>query len=111
MRSGASWGVCEVAVGSRRLLLASAGSDGTIRIWDPATGAQQAVLEGQHGEVTGLCEIRVADRRLLASASSDGAIQLWDPANARQSAAEDYPGAFWTCVSSMSPGTRNWQAS
>ena len=38
-------GVCAVTVAGRELL-ASGGDDGTVRIWDPATGAQHAVLEG-----------------------------------------------------------------
>ena len=31
--------------------LASAGSDGTVRLWDPATGTEQAVLTGHDGWV------------------------------------------------------------
>ena len=35
--------------------LASAGDDGTVRIWDPATGKQRATLAGHHGGVNGVC--------------------------------------------------------
>ena len=35
--------------------LASAGDDGTVRLWDPATGAGQAALTGHDGYVHGHC--------------------------------------------------------
>ena len=42
-------GVCPVTVAGKELL-ASAGADGTVRIWDPQTGLLRATLEGhQHG--------------------------------------------------------------
>ena len=56
--------------------LASADSDGTVRLWDPATGAAHATL-------TGHCEFVNAvafspDGRQLASAGEDGTVRLWD---------------------------------
>ena len=47
---GLGQGVCPVTVAGRELL-ASAGDDGTVRIWDPQTGEQRAVLEGHRGGV------------------------------------------------------------
>ena len=42
--------VCAVRVGGRELL-ASAGDDQTVRVWDPATGGTERVLEGHTGWV------------------------------------------------------------
>ena len=41
-------GVCPVTVAGKQLL-ASAGTDGTVRIWDPQTGEQRTMMEGHHG--------------------------------------------------------------
>ncbi|MGQ0778238.1 MAG: trypsin-like peptidase domain-containing protein [Pseudonocardiales bacterium] len=76
--TGGVWGVCAVRVAGRELL-ASAGGDGTVRLWDPATGAAERTLEGHTGRVWGVCAVRVAGRELLASAGDD-TVRLWDPA-------------------------------
>src|SRR2546421_697713 len=72
-------GVCAVRVGGRDLL-ASASEDRTVRIWDPATGAVDRVLEGHTGWVNGVCAVQVGGRELLASASEDETVRIWDPA-------------------------------
>ncbi|GGM16865.1 hypothetical protein GCM10010129_71310 [Streptomyces fumigatiscleroticus] len=62
-------------------LLASAGADSTVRLWNPATRQPVAVLKGHSGSVA-----RVAfspDGRLLASAGADGTVRLWNPATHR----------------------------
>jgi hypothetical protein len=69
--SGSVRGVSPVRVGGRELL-ASAGGDGTVRLWDPATGAPKHVLRGHTDEVTGVCAVGVGGRELVASASDDG---------------------------------------
>ena len=56
--------------------LASAGGDGTVRLWDPATGARQATLTGHDGGVHGVAFS--PDGRQLASAGEDGTVRLWD---------------------------------
>jgi WD40 repeat protein len=57
-------------------LLASAGDDGTVRLWDPRTGRQQASLTGHTGHV---CAVAFSpDGSLLASAGDDGTLQLRD---------------------------------
>ena len=71
-------GVCPVTVAGKELL-ASAGGDGTVRIWDPQTGQQRAVLEGHQGWVYAVCAVTVAGRELLASAGGDGTVRIWDP--------------------------------
>ena len=65
--------------------LASAGYDGTVRLWDPATGAQVAALSGHASWVRAVAFS--PDGRRLASASHDGTVRLWDPATGAQLAA------------------------
>ena len=64
--------------------LASAGYDGTVRLWDPATGTGQAALTG-HGDAV-LGGAFSPDGRQLASAGQDGTVRLWDPATGHQQA-------------------------
>ena len=77
--------VCAVTVAGRTLL-ASGGSDGTVRIWDPATGQQRAILEGHQAASSAVCPITVAGRDLLASGGGDGTVRIWDPATGQQRA-------------------------
>ena len=56
--------------------IATAGEDRTIRIWDVATGALIAVLQGGHNDTIRALRFR-ADGTLV-SVASDRAISLWD---------------------------------
>ncbi len=82
---GAVTGVCAVTVGGRELL-ASAGGDHTVRVWDAVTGEQRAVLEGHQGWVRGVCAVSVAGRELLASGGDDRMVRVWDAATGEQRA-------------------------
>ncbi|MGI5243398.1 hypothetical protein [Dactylosporangium sp. CA-139066] len=75
--------VCPVVVGGRTLL-ATAGDDGSVRLWDPATGQQQRQLDGHTDWVRAVCPVVVDGRTLLATASNDGSVRLWDPATGQQ---------------------------
>lgn len=55
---------------------ASAGSDGTVSIWDVADGRQRSVLRGPQMEVTSLAWN--PNGRQLAAACSDGKVKLWE---------------------------------
>ncbi|MFI0243027.1 trypsin-like peptidase domain-containing protein [Streptomyces sp. NPDC016845] len=77
--------LCSVKLPGGRMLLASAGEDHSIRLWDPVTGTAQHELVGHTGAVAALSTVRLAGgRMLLASAGEDHSIRLWDPATGVQ---------------------------
>jgi serine/threonine protein kinase len=57
-------------------LLATAGRDGTARVWDPGTGEHLRTLTGHGGRVEGVAFS--PDARLLATAGGDGTARVWD---------------------------------
>jgi hypothetical protein len=61
-----------------RSLLASGGDDGTVRPWDPISGAPFGEpLTGHTGSVLALAAVDLEGRSLLASGSADGMAVLW----------------------------------
>ena len=71
--------VCAFGLGGRTLL-ATGNGDGTVRVWDPATGAQDSAMHGHEDAVRAVCAFGLGDRTLLATGSSDGSLRTWDPA-------------------------------
>ena len=64
-------------------LLATAGDDGTVRLWDPATGEHPLTLIG-YGHASAVSGVAFSpDGRLLATGGDDKTARLWDPATGK----------------------------
>ena len=62
-------------------LVASGGVDGTVRLWEAASGRPLATLQGHTGSV---CSVALSgDGRLVASGSLDGTVRLWEAESGR----------------------------
>jgi hypothetical protein len=70
--------VTAVAIAPDGTWLATGDDDGSVRIWDPATGQQRATLR-QAGPVRAVAI--APDGAWLAAASGDGTVRIWDPAS------------------------------
>ena len=84
--SGHTGWVNAVAVAPDGSWLASAGWDGTVRIWDTATGQERVVLSG-HVDPVVVAAVAVApDGSWLATASADRMVRIWDTATGQERA-------------------------
>jgi WD40 repeat protein/serine/threonine protein kinase len=61
--------------------LASAGRDGTVRLWNPQNGHELRVLRGHKGPVNRV--VFRPDGKTLLSAGDDAVVRLWDVASGR----------------------------
>ncbi|WP_438493858.1 nSTAND1 domain-containing NTPase [Streptomyces asiaticus] len=61
--------------------LATGSDDGTVWLWDPATGRTRRALTGHNGAVRAVAFN--PDGHTLATGSDDGTVRLWDPATGR----------------------------
>ncbi len=74
--------VTGIAFSPNERLLASGGTDTTVRIWDTFTGKQVHVLNGHTGRVNGIAFS--PDGKLLASGSADKRVIIWDTSTGRK---------------------------
>jgi WD40 repeat protein len=97
-------GVEAIAISSGGRLIASASSDGNVRVWDAGGGAERACLRGHEKEVKGVAFS--PDGRRLVSCSRDRTVRLWDVAAwAEVACLRGHEGAV-VCVAFAPDGTR-----
>jgi WD40 repeat protein len=73
------------AIPSRsRTRIASAGHDGTVRIWNLDTGRQEMAFADHKGRVRAACAFVLRGQELIASAGDDQIIRIWDTSTGTQ---------------------------
>src|ERR1700756_1257190 len=70
--------VFNVAFSNDGKILATASFDGTVKLWDFATGKDPKILKGHTGPVYGLA-FNNADSTIMATGGDDKIIKLWNP--------------------------------
>jgi serine/threonine protein kinase len=91
---GHSNAVSAVAFAPDGQMLASASLDGTVRLWQPATGEERGVLTGHDDSVAALAFS--PDGQTLATGGGDHTVRLWDVSAARHRATlRGHTGKVW----------------
>jgi WD40 repeat protein len=94
-------------------LLASAGSRGTVRVWNAVTGQPAGKpLPAVTGLHPGVYDVAFSpDGKLLASADSDGTVELWNPLTSQPVGAPLQTGALDGVYGVAFSRDGNWLAS
>ena len=71
---------------------------GTVKLWDPATGAASSTFKG-HSSVTAMA--LSPDSKLVASASYDNTARLWDPSTSTARSTLEH--SHWVTAIAFSP--------
>ncbi|KAG2494495.1 hypothetical protein HYH03_007264 [Edaphochlamys debaryana] len=94
--------VNSVAFNPSGTLLVSGSEDKSVRVWDPLTGEQKAVLFGHTGQVLGVAFS--SNGQLIASGSVDSTVRVWDASTGEEKCALD-GHTDWVRDVAFSPGT------
>lgn len=74
--------VYNCAISGNGRVIVSASADGTVKVWDTATGVECLTLSGHHNAVLGIVSCAISgDGNLIVSASWDGTLRVWDTAS------------------------------
>ncbi|WP_406315676.1 caspase family protein [Streptomyces sp. NBC_00118] len=78
--TGHTGGVSAVAVVEvdNRPHAVTAGIDGTVRVWDVASGTERAVLAGHTGSVIAVAVSEIDNRPHVLTTHGDGTVRVWD---------------------------------
>ena len=93
-----------VAVGQLdgRTIVVSGSDDGTVRVWDAATGTPVGdPLTGHTGPVNAVAVGELDGRTIVVSGSDDGTVRVWDAATG--TAIDDQP---WPCEKTEAPPSK-----
>ena len=101
-RTGANW-VTTVVIAPDGTWLAAGGVDGTVRIWDVASGRQRAAFSGNAGPVMAMTV--APDGSWLATAFSDGLVRIWGVAAEKEQAVLSGHGDWVTAVAVAPDGS------
>jgi WD40 repeat protein len=117
-------GVSGIATGDQ-VLVASAGADLTVRIWNAATSESRHTMAGHGAYVNGVCAYTAGGLVLVASAGDDGTVRIWDAIKGGQErhniplrsgavygvCAFNHDGTMLLATASEDGGVRLWDAS
>ena len=82
--TGPNGGVWAVAFNPGGTLLATGDADGTVQLWNLATGRPVATIHATTSSVYGVHAVAFSpDGKLLATGEADGTVRAWDPATRR----------------------------